>query len=201
MSNVADRLKAAREAANYPDATTAAKAMGVSVPSYLHHENGTRGLSRAAPRYAKFFRVSLDWLLEGKGTMRGGRRVVPVHGLVGAGAAVENFSDPTSWTDVRHVEIPSDGKLAAYLVRGDSQWPRYLDGEFILYETAPRQPKDLLDQYAVVETLDGRRLVKMLRASGREDVWLLESHNAKPERATLQAAYAIVGTLAAGPPI
>lgn len=41
--------------------------------AYLHHENGTRGLSRGSDiRYAKFFRVRLEWLLTGVGAMKAG---------------------------------------------------------------------------------------------------------------------------------
>lgn len=61
-----ERLRLARERAGYDSATEAARAMGISVPSYTHHENGTRGFTKHAARYAQFFGVSLDWLLAGK---------------------------------------------------------------------------------------------------------------------------------------
>ena len=64
------RLRFAREQAGYASASDAARAMGVEEPTYLGHENGSRGLSRAGQRYAKFFRVSLDWLLAGRGEFR-----------------------------------------------------------------------------------------------------------------------------------
>lgn len=42
--------------------------MGVPEPTYLAHENASRGLTRAtAVRYAKFFRASVEWLLTGRG--------------------------------------------------------------------------------------------------------------------------------------
>jgi transcriptional regulator with XRE-family HTH domain len=70
MSNPNERLRQIRES-RYPTAVEAAEAIGVKVPTYIQHENGTRGsgsLPRpAAERYARFFRVSLDWLLSGKG--------------------------------------------------------------------------------------------------------------------------------------
>jgi len=64
------RLRFAREQAGYGSASDAARAMGVEEPTYLGHENGSRGLSRAGPRYARFFRVSLDWLLAGRGEFK-----------------------------------------------------------------------------------------------------------------------------------
>ena len=70
MQTANDRLKQVR-APRYETAVEAAQAMGIPPATYIQHENGTRGsgsLPRAAAeRYAKFFRVSLDWLLTGKG--------------------------------------------------------------------------------------------------------------------------------------
>src|SRR5690242_21909102 len=64
------RLRAAREQAGFARASDAARAMGIGEPTYLGHENGSRGLSRAAARYARFFHVSLDWLIGGRGEFR-----------------------------------------------------------------------------------------------------------------------------------
>lgn len=43
--------------------------MGVNYQTYVSHENGSKGLSRVAQRYAEFYRVSLDWLLSGAGSI------------------------------------------------------------------------------------------------------------------------------------
>ena|SRR5215469_2866270 len=67
-----ERLRIAREHAQYRTASDAARALGISVQTYIHHENGTRKLTPHAVRYATFFRVSLSWLLSGKGAMQGG---------------------------------------------------------------------------------------------------------------------------------
>src|ERR1700721_2021547 len=64
------RLRFAREQAGFTHASDAARAIGVGEPTYLGHENGSRGLSRAAARHARFFRVSLALLVGGAG---GGR--------------------------------------------------------------------------------------------------------------------------------
>ncbi|WP_156360199.1 helix-turn-helix domain-containing protein [Sphingomonas sp. Leaf16] len=70
MTTPNERLKQIR-AARYETAVEAAEAMGIKPPTYIQHENGIRGSGSipraAAERYAKFFRVSLDWLLSGKG--------------------------------------------------------------------------------------------------------------------------------------
>lgn len=62
-----DRLKWAREHAGYTEATEAADAMGLKRSTYLGHENGNRGLSRNGERYARFFKVSLEWLFANRG--------------------------------------------------------------------------------------------------------------------------------------
>ena len=71
MSEQAKRLRLARSA-KYESATAAAAAMGVPEPTYMGHENGSRGFKlKSAERYARFFRVDLNWLLTGKGSMIG----------------------------------------------------------------------------------------------------------------------------------
>lgn len=61
------RLQIARERAGYAKPADAARAMGVKAPTYFGHENGSRAFDRVASRYAKFFKVSLDWLLDNRG--------------------------------------------------------------------------------------------------------------------------------------
>lgn len=66
MGEQHERLSQARKAAGYETATAAADAMGLQPPTYLAHENGSRGFKLdSANRYAKFFRVPLEWLLFG----------------------------------------------------------------------------------------------------------------------------------------
>jgi|SRR5579871_4212821 len=67
--SIAARLKEARRKAGFMTSSEAARAMGAELPTYLGHENGSRGLSRVAMRYADFYKVRLDWLLTGKGPM------------------------------------------------------------------------------------------------------------------------------------
>lgn len=68
----AARLKKAREEAGFLDATSAARAFGWTIPTYLSHENGSRGFkSQVAKRYAAVYKVSAAWLISGEGQMRG----------------------------------------------------------------------------------------------------------------------------------
>ena len=64
---IGDRLREAREDAGYASAADAARAFGFNPNRYTSAENGNRPPGRqSAVRYAKAFRVSLDWLLEGR---------------------------------------------------------------------------------------------------------------------------------------
>jgi len=58
----------ARIAAGYETVADAVAALGVKYPTYAAHENGRDGFKfEAAIQYARKFKVSLDWLLTGKG--------------------------------------------------------------------------------------------------------------------------------------
>jgi len=66
-----DRLQRARLMAGYEKATDAARVMQIAAPTYLAHENGSRGIrSDSGQRYAQFYRVSYEWLMTGKGEPR-----------------------------------------------------------------------------------------------------------------------------------
>lgn len=67
----AERLRWSREHAGYTQASDAARAMGVKIPTYIGHENGSRSFAPSAERYARFFHVALDWLLTGRGDPKG----------------------------------------------------------------------------------------------------------------------------------
>lgn len=68
MKKMHERLEEARIKAGYNTVTEAAEALSVKYPTYAGHENGTTGLRlEPAIKYARKFKVSLDWLVTGKG--------------------------------------------------------------------------------------------------------------------------------------
>jgi hypothetical protein len=73
MRTPADRLKETRIAKGIPSAVEAARRIGIAEQTYSAHENGSRGLGRSAPRYARFYGISLGWLLTGTGAVRPGQ--------------------------------------------------------------------------------------------------------------------------------
>ena len=191
-----DRVKQARIAAGYATATEAARAMGLKAPSYIHHENGRAGLSRAGQLYAKFFGVDYEWLMTGRGEMRregGSAARVAVDGFVRAGAVIH----PAAVGEAREISLPIDRALGALIVAGVSQWPRFMDGEIILYERTPIPPDGLVDRMAIVQTADGRRMIKVIRRENDRPGWRLEWHNEPSEEVVeLTATWRYVGSLA-----
>ena len=74
MESPEERLRYAREQMGFATATEALERFGWTKSTYFGHENGSRGLTRhAAKRYAKAYKVSIDWLLTGVGAVRSPR--------------------------------------------------------------------------------------------------------------------------------
>lgn len=104
-------------------------------------------------------------------------RRVPVVGLVGAGSEVYPIDD-----EVDDIEAPPDttDSAGALLVRGDSMVPAYYDGDMVIYDR-PKQWEDLScysGEECVVQTVDGRRALKLLLPGPDIRRWTLQSYNA-----------------------
>ncbi len=63
----AKRLEKARIDRGFRTAKDATRFFHWTYETYIQHEQGIRGISRAAAKYAKAFRVSEGWLLTGEG--------------------------------------------------------------------------------------------------------------------------------------
>lgn len=137
--DIAARLRWARDRAGYATATDAARAFGWQPPTYLAHENGTRGINRSrAVSYARAFHVSLPWLLTGQGTPLGmEREPVPimVTGAVQAGC----WQEAAEWSidDQYPIYPPDDGRYGGVRrigleVRGESMNRVYPPGTVLI---------------------------------------------------------------------
>lgn len=177
MDTPAKRLRWARKHhSTYNNATDAARAYGWTVSTYLGHENGDRNPSRAAAKkYARAYKVRWEWLLEGEGnpTVREPMKPHAV-GYVGAGAEVIPLDDQGSGDPI---DLPPP-TAEAVIVKGDSMYPRYQDGEKLLYLPERRSATDLVGRECVVKLSDGRMLVKQIRRRIRGNRFDLASHNA-----------------------
>lgn len=68
MKTIADRLTHARKLAGYAKPSEAIEAFDFSEYTYYQHENGTREPGKPSlERYAKAYKVSIDWLWRGVG--------------------------------------------------------------------------------------------------------------------------------------
>lgn len=120
-----DRLRKARQDAGYGNAREAADALDVNYTTYGQHENGTRNIpAKAAEKYSRKFKVSLEWLLTGRHsqsalTMPANKTAkinqVPVIGAVKAGAwqDIEGWGEPSMAEFVPSLgEYPLDWQFA-----------------------------------------------------------------------------------------
>lgn len=167
----------------------------MSVFTYTQHENGIRGFTRNAERYSRLFKVDLDWLLTGRGDMRGKRPSIPLMGVVAAGSSVIPITDSAGAAEFGEIDLPERGRIAALIIKGDSMYPRFMDGERILYDPAPTNPTRLFNSYAVAQTLDGRIMIKMLKPGRTPGRFILWSHNAPDEEVEIMACHRVLGML------
>lgn len=175
------RLKWAREQdGRYETATEAARAFGWPVSTYLGHENGDRTPSReTAKKYAKVWKVRWEWLLEGEGSPKSrNHAAMPIRGYVGAGAEFIPFPANDADPGLGDAPLTVEPNSEAVIVRGDSMYPRYFDGEYLYYINELRDPRDFLGQECVVKLADGRMFVKILRRGSTPKLFNLESWNA-----------------------
>lgn len=194
MSLPHERLHRARKEAGFPNAVDAARAFGWNENTYYANENGNAPFSKnAAVRYARAFRVELDWLVTGQGPMRKGNRGVPVVGIVGAGAQVFPIDDGGLDPVVPPFSVP-EGAIAM-IVRGDSMLPAYADGTYLVLMPLA-DPRDALHRRAVVTLDDGSRMVKTVEPGSSTGLFSLYSFNAAPIRdVVIVQAARVLGTI------
>jgi SOS-response transcriptional repressor LexA len=141
-----ERLVIARRAAGYKSAADAARALRVKEQTYYSHENGNSGLRPfVAEKYARKFKVSLEWLLTGRGEMRDDGAIpyeidvegLPLLGTIQAGHWVEPVPDAAGeGAQIEMVPVVRDprfphAKQYALKVVGDSMDLDYPDGSIV----------------------------------------------------------------------
>lgn len=103
------RFKTARDACNF---------FGWNYTSYAQHENGTRGIGRAAAKYAKAFRVSEAWLLTGEGEP-GAALSIPLLSWISAGDLLRDDIAHEALGEISVCDLPDSDWIALKVV-GDS---------------------------------------------------------------------------------
>lgn len=163
MSESSSRLREAREKCGYTSAKAAAEAIGVPVATYIQHENGNRGFPAArAARYARFFKVSPEWLLYGKGSDSITTIVespkIPVLGKVAAGVWLEqSYMEPdlNDLPQVYYDRLPGQigsADLFAVELSGDSMNLAFPANTILICEKIPFGSAEIRkDDYVIVE--------------------------------------------------
>lgn len=107
--------------------------------------------------------------------------IVPVMGMIGAGAEIQPDFEQTPPEGLDEIWIPFelDDELIAFEVRGISMLPVYKEGHVIVCYKEQRRPLDFFfGLEAAVRTSDGRRFIKTIIRSGSGVD--LHSFNAEP---------------------
>ena len=178
----ASRLKHARTRAGFEDATAAARRFGWTIPTYLAHENGSRGFDiERGTVYASAFEVNAMWLLTGEGSPSS-HLTIPLSGYVGAGAVVYLAEASAGFGGIEQLKLPFGvyGDYAAFKVRGDFNYPAYRDNEIIFVKKDGGSPRDYLNRECVLRTEDGRTSLKTLTSGSKPGHFTLTSFNAPP---------------------
>lgn len=101
----AKRLEQARKARGFKTAKDAARRFGWTYETYIQHEQGIRGISRAAKKYADAFRVSEAWLLTGEGDSQKSGAVTSQEEIVAFLRRIEGLPESAIETILGVIEI------------------------------------------------------------------------------------------------
>lgn len=147
--------------------------------SYKSNENGNAPFSfETAKTYAKAFGVRAEWLYDGNGTMKAGRPdVVPIIGRVGADNEGTVFlAEGQPRPDYAPMPPGGSEQSVALDVSGHSMRGLVDDGGLIYFDDQHTPPSlEMLGHVVVVETEDGRVLVKRLLRGSEKGLYDLES--------------------------
>lgn len=109
--------------------------------------------------------------------MRNVNSTLKVEGFVGAGAAVFPLDEGAFEPIEPPFGVPEGA--TAFIVRGDSMFPAYRDGTFLITVREPDIHR-IVNRRAVVTLDDGRRYVKDVGNGTAPGLFTLYSHNAAP---------------------
>lgn len=100
-----------------------------------------------------------------------------VLGYVGAGAAVHPIDDGDPLYSL-NIEYPLPPGTVGAIVRGDSMFPIFEDGDLVAYSGETVLPEDALGETCIVQVSDGRLLIKTIRRGSEDGLYTLTSYNA-----------------------
>jgi len=178
----ASRLKQARGRAGFDNATAAAIRFGWIIPTYLAHENGSRGFGiERAQLYAHAFKVDPAWLLTGQGRPSPTDKV-KITGYVGAGGLVYMAEEMGGPGALEAVDLPPGdyGEFGIFKVRGTFYYPAYRDNELLFVRMAAGAPVEHVNRDCIVGTDDGRCFLKTIIPGSKEGRFTLLAFSDPP---------------------
>lgn len=185
------RLEKARLKRGFATPMDACRFFGWSYDTYIQHENGTRGITRAASKYAKAYRVSEGWLLTGDGDEE--TFYVPIVGLAGAGPdGSVLFAEGHGNFGEAVAPAGASPQTEALEVRGPSMRGLANDGWLIFIDERLPPSSDHMGEPCVCWLADGRVLIKTPYAGREPGLFDLESTNAPLMRDVPVQAMALV---------
>lgn len=174
-----DRLRQARIAAGFQRATDAAERFGWGKNTYKSNENGNAPFSfKKAKEYADAFGVRAEWLYDAAGAMREGvEPMCRIIGYVGADSGGEViYATGQEAGDLTPIPPGGTSETVALIVKGHSMRAFADDGALVYFEHQHTPPTpDMLNNVCIVETEDGRVLVKRLLKGSEKGLYDLES--------------------------
>lgn len=180
MTELHERLQAARRHAGYATAKEAADALGISYPTYAGHENGSSGFRTSTGElYARRFKVSYEWLMSGRGSMLGSTpRTTTIIGRAGA-ATDGQILYAEGQGGFGSVLLPEGADADSVAIEIEGYSMGFLaDGALIFYsETHSAPTDDMLGLIVIVGLEDGSVLLKRLLRGSQPGLYDLESIN------------------------
>lgn len=161
-----------------------AAALNIHPPGVTQLLHGARRLSaREAELAAQHLRWSLEDVYMAFGMGQKGYGKLPVWGYIDAssGSIIDRASvEPTA--PLEEIDAPFPGYIGRCVkIKGSSMAPRYRDGEAIGFTFGDHDILGLINNEAVIETVDGRLLLKILHRGDRPHRYTLTSLNAGEE--------------------
>lgn len=149
--------------------------MGISRGQFIKLERGERGLTeRTIELAARAFDVPTVAVLESTD------RIVPLVGVVGAGAQAHFYGDAQGPFDEIPAPEGSTEHTVAVEIRGESLGPLF-DKWLVFYDDVRRPATaDLVGKLCVIGLTDGRVLIKKLQRSKTRGLYHLVSQTEPP---------------------
>jgi phage repressor protein C with HTH and peptisase S24 domain len=132
---------------------------------------------------APVLKTTAAWLLEGASPSEP-QAPLRVIGRIGAGAEILPEFEQIPPEGLFEISLPFTlpPDAVAFVVEGDSMWPRYDSGDIVICGKPEADSHALLGLETALCTTDGRRYLKTVRRGSKQGSFDLESHNAPPIR-------------------